>query len=313
MHVRTRFLVCLGCAFLAATLAVPAAAQVEDQLSAYLGRNATGYLQPLADAFGAGLNDAFYRTAYIPETAVRVSLEVLVMGVTFSDDDRTFRATTEQGFAPETTVDAPTIVGPGEAVIVPGQGGTSYAFPGGFDLNSFGLAVPQIRLSSFKGTEAVFRYIAVNTGDAELGDLSLYGIGARHSVSQYFDEDFPVDIAAGFLWQSFSVGENEAGDDLIATSAFTAGVQGSKRLPAGFATVEPYTALSIDTFKMDVAYEADVGEEEVDVDLDFERSTSLHWTVGLSLNLVAVAVYGEYNVASQNSFSFGVALGNLGY
>lgn len=313
MHIRKRFFKCLGCVFVIVALAVPATAQVEDQLSAYTGRNSTGYLQPLADAFGAGLNDAFFRTAYIPPSKVRVSLEVLVMGVIFGDDDRTFSATTEQGFIPETTVSAPTIVGDGKAVIVNGQGGTSFAFPGGFDLNSFGLAVPQIRISSFRGTEAVIRYIAFNTGDAELGDLSLYGLGARHSISQYFDEDFPVDIAAGFLWQSFSVGENESGNDLISTSAFTAGVQGSKRFPAGFATFEPYTALSLDTFKMDVEYQADVDGTEVNVDVDFERDTSLHWTVGLSLNLVAVAIYGEYNVASQNSFSLGVALGNLGY
>jgi hypothetical protein len=313
MHIRKRFFKCLGYVFVVTALAVPATAQVEDALSAYTGRNATGYVQPLADAFGAELNDAFYRTAYIPKTGVRVSLEVLVMGVMFGDDDRTFNATTEQGFIPETTVSAPTIVGDGKAVIVNGQGGTSFAFPGGFNLNSFGLAVPQIRISSFKGTEAVVRYIAFNTGDAELGDLSLYGLGARHSISQYFEEDFPVDIAAGFLWQSFSVGENEAGNDLISTSAFTAGVQGSKRLPAGFATFEPYTGLSIDTFKMDVEYQADIDGSEADIDLDFERETSLHWTIGLSLNLVAAAIYGEYNVASQNSFSFGVAFGNLGY
>ena len=309
MHVPARYFKCLGCAVLIVALAFPAAAQVEDQLSAYTGQNGTGYLQPLTDAFGTSLNDAFYRNAYIPPTGVRVSLEVLVMGVMFSDDDRTFRATTEQGFQPETTVDAPTIVGSGEALVVNGQGGSSFAFPGGFDLNSFGLAVPQVRISSVKGTEGVIRYIAVNTGDAELGDISLFGLGARHSISQYFDETFPVDIAAGLLWQTFSVGENEAGNDLIGLSAFTFGVQGSKRLPAGFATFEPYTALSLDTYKMDVEYESD----DVTVDLDFDRQTSLHWTVGLSLNLVAAAVYGEYNIASHSSFAFGVAFGNLGY
>lgn len=313
MLVPARFLKCLVLAVLITLSALPAAAQVEDQLSAYTGQNGIGYLQPLADAFGASLNDAFFRTAYIPKTGVRVSLEVLVMGVMFSDDDRTFKATTEQGFQPETTVDAPTIVGDGKAVIVPGQGGTSFAFPGGFDLNSFGLAVPQIRISSVKGTEGVIRYIAVNTGDAELGDISLFGLGGRHSISQYLGEEFPVDMAAGLLWQKFSVGENEAGDDLIALSAFTFGVQGSKRLPAGFATFEPYTALSVDTYKMDVKYESDTGSAPINVDLDFDRQTSLHWTVGLSLNLVAAAVYGEYNIASQSSFAFGIALGNLGY
>jgi hypothetical protein len=311
MAVPNRLLKGLACAVLVLAVALPASAQIEDQLSAYTGPNATGYLQPLADAFGASLNDGFYRSAYIPTTGVRVGLEVLVMGVIFGDDDRTFRATTESGFSPAQTVDAPTIVGSGDALIVGGTAGSSFAFPGGFDLHSFGLAVPQIRVGNFMGSEAVFRWIAVNTGDAELGDISLFGIGARHSISQYFD-DLPVDLAAGFLYQSFSVGENNAGDNLLSTSAFTIGVQGSKRLAAGPLTFEPYSALSIDTFKMDVKYESDALGSSTSIDLDFDRDTNFHWTVGTSLNLIIANLYGEYNVAGQNSFSFGLAVGNLG-
>ena len=62
MHVPARFLKYFALTVLIVLAALPAAAQVEDQLSAYTGQNGTGYLQPLADAFGATLNDAFYRT-----------------------------------------------------------------------------------------------------------------------------------------------------------------------------------------------------------------------------------------------------------
>ncbi|TFG87035.1 MAG: hypothetical protein E4H17_03680, partial [Gemmatimonadales bacterium] len=80
--------------------AAPALAQIEDQLSAYTGSNATGYLQPLADALGASLNDGAFASARIPRAGLRVALEVRLMGVYFGDDDRTFRASPEGGFLP---------------------------------------------------------------------------------------------------------------------------------------------------------------------------------------------------------------------
>jgi hypothetical protein len=307
MKIPLRFAKAIGCAgLMLLTAAAPSFAQIEDQLSAYTGKNATGYLQPLADAFGADLNGGLYHSAHIPEMGLYISLELNVMSVLFGDDERTFRATTESGFTPEQTATAPTVVGDGKAVIVPGDGGTQFAFPGGFDLNSFAIAVPQLRIGSIRGTQALIRYFAMNTGDVELGDISLFGIGARHSISQYFRPGFPVDIAGGFFWQTFSLGENKRGDDLISTSAFTVGVQASRR----FVVLEPYGGLSLDTHSMDVSYESDALGAKERIDIDFGSSTSLHLTLGLGLNFTYAKAYFEYNIASMSSFSFGFALGN---
>jgi hypothetical protein len=304
MTVHARCLGRIGWVVLVLALASPAAAQIGDQLSAYTGENATGYLTPLADAIGADLNGALYHSAYIPESGFHMSLETRVVGVIFADDQRTFRATTQSGFSPETTVDAPTVVGPGEAVIVLGDAATEFAFPGGFDLNSFAIAVPQIRIGSYKGTEALIRYIAINTGDVEIGDLALYGFGLRHSISQYFEPTFPVDLAAGFFWQKFTLGE-----DLIDSQAMTFGVQASKRYPAGFVTFEPYASLSVDTFSMDVSYKSDAPGTDAVVDFTYDADTSLHLTAGLSINAPVVSLNGEYSFAGQNTFAFGVGFG----
>ena len=114
------------------------------------------------------------------------------------------------------------------------------AYAPGFDINSFALAVPQVRIGAYKGTEAVIRYIALDVGDVELGSVSLIGVGGRHSISQCMDPDFPVDIAAGLFWQKFTLG-----DELIDATAMTFGVQAGKRFPSGFAVIEPYCALSV--------------------------------------------------------------------
>lgn len=292
--------------------ALPASAQLNDQLSAYTGENAEGYLDPLASAFGAALNDAFFYSAAIPTASLRISLEFPVMGVIFGDDDRTFSATTEGGFYPQTTTNkAPTIVGSGEAYEVSGDGGTSYAFPGGLDLNSFGLVVPQLRVGGILGTEAVIRWVGFDANtDSELGKISLFGLGLRHSISQYLPS-LPLELAAGFMWQTFSVGENDSGDDLISTDALTFGVQASKPVPAGLFTLEPFAGLAFDTFSMNVNYKSDITGDTIDV--DFSRDNTVHLTLGAGLSLPVAHVHGAWNFASQNSFDFGLSLGNIGF
>jgi len=300
MVARTRSLAALGCVVLVLIASIPASAQIEDAISAYTGANAEGYLEPLAQAIGANLNSALFHSAHVPEGGLHVSLELGLMAVLFSDDDETFMATTEMGFSPETTVEAPTVVGPGGAIIVPGDGGTAFPFPGGFNLASLALAAPQLRIGSFKGTEALIRYMAFDTGDVEIGDVDLQGYGLRHSISQYLP-GLPVDIAAGIMYQRFKLG-----DDLIDATAFSFGAQASMKLPLVFATIEPYAGLSMDTFQMDVAYD---DEDNDPVSVEFDSRSTAHLTLGLHAQVTVVSLYGEYNIAEQSGFAFGMGFG----
>lgn len=285
---------------------------VQGQISVYTGDNAVGYLQPLANALGAALNSGFGYSAYIPKTSFHVSVEAPVMGLFFEDDDRTFQATAESGFVPQpgtTSYDVPTVVGGSEAVIADGQGGAQFAFPGGFDLNSFGLAVPQLRLSSIAGTEAVVRWAAFETGDNDLGNVDMFGIGGRHSVSQYFGENPPLDVAVGVLYQQLEIGENDFGNPFVDTSALTVQLQGSRRMPVGFMTFEPYGGVAYESLDLDVEY-ADSNDEAVAVSMEGENS--FRFTVGAGLNFAAGQVWADYNFSDTSNFTFGLALGNVG-
>jgi hypothetical protein len=284
---------------------------VQNQLSVYSGTNAEGYLQPLANAFGAALNSSYSYSAYIPKSSFHLSLEAPVMGVFFEDSDRTFTATSESGFMPVTTVnDAPTVVGPGQAVTVPGQGGTQFSYPGGLNLNSFGLVVPQLRVSSLAGTEAIVRWVAYESGDADIGKINLFGIGGRHSISQYMGPEPLADLAVGLMYQTFKVGENPDGGDFTSTTAFSMQVQASKRAPLGFLTLEPYVALAYEKLDVDVSYQDD-SDQAVDVKL--EGDNDIRFTVGAGLNFVAGQLFADYSFAATNNFSFGLALGNVGH
>lgn len=286
--------------------AVPVAAQVESRLAAYTGRNASGYLDPLVDAFNTVLNSGLFRSAHIYNNGVGISLEFNFMRVYFEDEDRTFTATTELGFQPEQTAGAPTVIGAKEAVYVEGQGGTRFAFPGGFDLKSFSFAAPQIRVGTLYGTEVMLRYFFMNTGTEDLGSISLYGFGLRHDISRHINIDLPVDISAGFFWQRFSMGENKGGDALLTANAFSFGFHASKKLKR----VEPYVGLSYDRFSMAVSYDADSGDSSDAIDLSFDSRENLHVALGLSLNLAFMTIQSEYNIAAQNAFSIGLSLHN---
>ncbi len=285
--------------------ASPLLAQIEDHISAYTGENATGYLNPLAGAIGTTLNSGLWRSASIPKAGFTIALEFPIVGLYFGDDDKTFGATTEAGFSPTQTVDAPTVIGDTKAVIVSGDGGTQFAFPGGFDVGSFALTVPQLRVGAVFGTEAMIRFIAFRIGDSDIGDVSLFGLGFRHSISQYMGPLPPVDLAASFFYQSFKLGENESGDDLTKTNTYSFGVQASKHI---LPILTPYTGLYYNSYNMDVTYESEVAGEEDPIDLTFDDGF-VQWTIGLELNLAILNAFVEYNVSNYSNFAFGLGLG----
>lgn len=286
------------------------ASELEDNLSVYSEKNARGYMQPLGDLVGVNLNSGLFRSADIPVVGFRLSLEIPAVMTRVRDKDRTFRGTTEEGFFPEQTVDAPTAVGPGDAVIVDGVGGTQFAFPGGLDLNSLPMASFQLRIGRLYGTEAIFRYVSADVSDDELGRVKLFGFGAQHSISQYLKSGLPLDLSAGFFWQTYKIGKNRAGGDLIKGSAFTIGAQGSRKFGLPMIYVEPYGGLSLDTHSMEVNYESEASGEPEDVSLRLDRSTNLHLTVGALFRIYYIGGYADYGFTGRNTFTFGIIIGN---
>ena len=278
-----------------------AKAQLEENLSSFTDETAQGYLKPLAEAFGQSLNTGFFTTASIPVTGFRVRLEVQAMSVFFSDSDDTFMGTTGGDFSPATEIEANTVVGPSNSVLVEGDGGTAYLFPGGFDLSSFTLAVPQLTIGSYMGTEATVRWIAVDTGDAEFGDIDLLGLGLRHNVSQYFTE-LPVDLAASAFYQTLNVGD----DDLIDASAFSFGIQASKN----FGILEPFGSLNLDSFSMTSEYTTNAGAaDEESIKVDFDNELDLHLLLGVGAHLGLLHVHVAGHISDRVGISGGLAFG----
>lgn len=284
------------------TLATTAYAQVDSRLSAYTGRNASGYLDPLVEAFRSNLNAGLFHTAYVPEDGFHVGLEVNVMSTFFGASSRTFWATTEGDFLPQERVEAPTVIGDTHAVVVNGDAGTQFAFPGGFNVDRFYFTCPQVTVGSWKGTEVLGRFILVDTGISDLGTLRVWGAGLRHSVSQYVSRLAPFDLALAGYWQVARL-RNASGDNVIDSRLGTVSLQTGVRL----GPVYPYGGLSVNWFLMDVNYRSELTGLEP-ISLELRPSSEVQMTLGVSWRVAFLAAYGEYNVADQNSVAAGLSV-----
>ena len=273
-----------------------AQAQLDSNLGGLTSDNVEGYLAPLPQAFSGALNLAVFEGADIPLTGLNVSLGVKAMAVGFDDEDRVYRPSVPDGFE---RGEVATVVGDTEATYLDGGGGLQLGFPGGFDIETFALAVPQLTVGSFMGTRAVIRYIAVELDDTELGDLELIGYGLQHSISQYFPL-FPANVAAGFFIQSFKVGE-----DLVESDAFHFSVMGSK----SFGTFEPYLGLGFDSYSFDVSYDNTLDDTDDKVKVEFSSENDFHGTLGVAAHLALVHAHLELTTAASLGVAFGVRVG----
>ena len=294
----------VGLIALAVALAAsPAAAQLEDTLEDLTADVAEGYLGPLAHGMSASLNSGIFRTGHVPSAGLNLTLDFKAVIVGFSDEDQTFTpANLPAGFS---TGGVPTVVGSLEAGEATGPGGATILYPSGFDLEHFGLVVPQLTVGSIMGTRAFLRWIpSVELGDEgdDLGKISFFGIGAQHSISQYLP-GLPVEIAGGAMYQKLTIG-----DDLLKSSAVAFNVTASKSFGM-IVSIEPYVGLGIDSFQLDVAYTYEEGSTSQDLEVNFDRETDPHMTLGTNLNLPGVKLHGEIFNAAENGYAVGLSFG----
>ena len=87
----------------------------------------------------------------------------------------------------------------------------------------------------------------------------------------------------------------------------TFGVHVGKRFPSGFAVIEPYAALSYNTFKMDVTYDYDDGGRTTEtINLEMESEAGVRATLGLHAQVGFLDLNGEYSFGSTNQFALGL-------
>ncbi len=77
---------------------------------------------------------------------------------------------------------------------------TSLTLPPGANMSSIMAAVPQLEIGSLYGTELLLRLVPAVRFNDNVGDFSFWGVGLKHSISQYFPERW-FDLAVQGVYQ----------------------------------------------------------------------------------------------------------------
>ncbi len=85
----------------------------------------------------------------------------------------------------------------------------TFALPQGADISLLAAAVPQLEIGSLYGTELLLRFIPPVYMGENIGDFAFWGIGFKHSISQYFEERW-FDLAFQAVYQGTNL-KNEVG------------------------------------------------------------------------------------------------------
>jgi hypothetical protein len=292
----------LGALILAA---IPAASQdIQDFVSKYTADNGKGYMQPLADAFGASLNSGLFHSAHISRAGFHLYVGVETMTAIVGDKQKTFTAKTEN-FNPQTSIKAPTLFGSNKSVSVAGENpdgtpnGTAFYFPGGMNVKNLPILAPQVTVGSVMGTDATVRWFATSSVK-DIGKIELLGWGVRHSLSQYMPLLPMVDIAVGYYSQSFKVGK------IVDAKATLISLQGS----VSKSILVVYGGIGYESSSLKIAYDyKDAQNVTQTIKFDLDGVNKVRLTVGVGLNLPGVKIHADYNIATQNVLALGVGFG----
>ena len=212
---------------------------------------------------------------------------------------------------------------------------------GGNNLNVIFAAIPQIEIGSLYGTELLIRLIPpVDLGET-IGDFAFWGLGLKHSISQYFFDEYdrsgelipvderPFDIAAQFVYQGTylhnKVGVTQA--DLKANATlFSFNVHASKSFKG---IVDVYTGLSYETINIRSKYEyflpVEIQRQLGLLDKDQEYPTpgfpgdtdpqtthlvldgsNFRWTIGVVKPIGNFDIFLDYSVSRFDILSGGI-------
>jgi len=266
--------------------------QVEDRFT-FLNESEVGkFTKPLATTIGTALNSGAFHSAHVAKL-FGFSLSFKGMMVMIPSDQKTFNPTLPAGYTADKST--ATIYGEKDGGSLYGGPNGYIAYPGGIGESNIPLLFPQASISML-GTEAMVRYMPnLKVGETE---VSLFGVGLKHSVSQYFIL-LPVDIAVQVLYNSFKV------KDLVDVSniAFNAHVSRS------FGLFTAYGGIQYESTKFDLNYtfkgnSSDIKSREIKASVDGDNN--IRMTVGAAVKLAIFVLNADYSLGSQSTLTGGL-------
>jgi len=302
-------------------LILPAHAQILGKYVANIAQENAGYVQPLANAFGANLNSGLYHTADVHDL-LGIDVGVRVMFAIIPSRSLTYPGVPPQKMPspyglpdtvptgyPSSAITA-TIFGTKGATV--NSSGYPYSpavpeftFPDGLDMSTLALAVPQASIGFPFGTELLLRYIPPVRLNSSVGDVTFYGAGIKHSLSQYIPL-IPLDIAAQAAYQRFTL-QDSTGGPLLTANAFAFSLIASKTITL----LTLYGGIGYERSDMTITYtyvtSPPLPPQRIPLKYNFTGENKFRWTVGVTARLLIASASIDYTFANQPVVTLGAS------
>jgi hypothetical protein len=284
---------CFSFIVISLCLSSPLFAQLEDRFGFFTESEITEYARPFGTTLGMAFNSGSYHTADVADF-FGFSISFRGMYILIPDDDLTFTPDLPQGYSAEQKT--ATIYGNEGAAYYGPQGFIVY--PQGIGESSIPAVLPQIA-GSFLGTEVMLRYlpsISLGTGDEE---LSMFGIGLKHSISRYIPL-LPIDVAVQLLYNNLEI------TGVMDITAYAVNAHASKT----FGLFTLYGGLQYESSTFDLEYNftnpSNLPVPERNIKVSIDGDNNFRGTLGGSVKLAVIALNLDYSLGAQSVFSGGL-------
>lgn len=274
------------------------------------------YFTPMAESFGAGLNNGWYNTAK-SHSLGGFDLTFTLNTVIIPNAAESFKIGNEFGgvFASDEP-EASTIFGSKDVTLMTYKNSstgieTSFDMPGGFKTPVMPLPMLQAGIGLMKNTAIDIRYMPMlNVGNNF--NVNLFGIGFKHDLLQWIPvvgDAIPMSLSfqGGYtsLNTELKISEQEVS---LNTKATTINLVASKRLlmVTGYAGIG-YNS-STTSFSTDTDFELGGIKFEEKVQMDFESKNNLRANVGLRLNITLVTIQADYTFSEYPTATLGLGV-----
>ena len=279
-----------------------------EQLKQMAKVNAQNYVTPLLNGWGVALNSGFYHSADV-HSILGFDVHVKLTGALMQDADKKYAFETPdfpgyvRGGAGPTgypgQVEANTVVGDKATKEVRANDNTLLmTIPGGLDISTTPLIVPQVSIGLPFGFEVTGRFFPT-TKIGDVGKVNLLGFGLRHDIDQYIPL-LPLDVAVHFFTQKLSY-EDGTGTKLLEASGTAYGVEVSKHL----LLLTVYAGFQLESSSVKVGPYTFSGSP---VEFTVDGNTSSRVLVGARLSLVFLNIHADYNLGTTKAFTLGVGI-----
>ena len=274
------------------------------------------YFTPMAESFGAGLNNGWYNTAK-PHSLGGFDLTFTVNTVIIPNSAKTFNIKKAGGdvFTSNETASSTIFGSSDETQITYINSNTDSSFvfnmPGGFKTPAMPLPMIQAGIGLIKNTAVDIRYMPfLNIGDA--GKVNLFGIGLKHDLLQWIPgigDAIPMSLSLQGGYTSLNT-ELEISEQKVSlnTKATTINLVASRKILmlTGYAGIGYNSATT--TFTADANFDLSGVKFDEKIEVAFESNKNLRANIGLRLNITLVTIQADYTFSEYPTATLGLGV-----